>query len=85
MATCYDGDGSHFIVHRDNTCDATAAASWASGSTADGCINAREATAILYANSAWDPTHGGELRCHIGAEPSDETGETASHTKDIGE
>ena len=48
MATCYDGDGSHFIVHRDNTCDATAAASWASGSTADGCINAREATAILY-------------------------------------
>ena len=31
MATCYDGDGSHFIVHRDNTCDAAAAASWASG------------------------------------------------------
>ena len=82
MATCYDGEGSHFIVHRDNTCDAAAAASWA-GAVEEGCINAREATAILYANCDWKPEHGGELRCHIGADSDDATGETARSQRDV--
>ena len=83
MATCYDGDGSHFIVHRDNTCDATAAASWAGAGEAGRCINAREVTALLYPNVGWEAAHGGELRCHIGAAPDDETGDTADTTRDV--
>ena len=87
MCTCYDGDGSHFIVHRDNTCDATSAARWAGSSgdmiSRDECINAREATAIIYANTGWKSEDGGELRCHIGADPDDDSGESADRVRDI--
>ena len=68
MLSCYDGDGTHFIVHRDNTCDSAAAASWAGGGRPkpqagsgaygggllpSGCVNARELTAIVYYNPDW--------------------------------
>ena len=100
MVTCFDGNGSHFVAHRDNACevdlsdgdssadDDTAPAASASASAAaalDGasCINAREVTAILYANADWDESHGGCLRCHIGADIDDGTGETAEEVRDV--
>lgn len=85
MTTCYDGDGSHFIVHRDNTCDAATqpGGAGAGASGHESCINAREVTAIVYANTDWELADGGALRCHVGADPDDDTGETARRQRDV--
>lgn len=98
MLSCYDGDGTHFIVHRDNTCDAAAASSWSgggktqpeagsaaygSGLLPSGCVNARELTAIVYFNPDWVEADGGCLRCHVGTDAADDTGETATVQRDI--
>ncbi|GBG31851.1 Egl nine-like 1 [Hondaea fermentalgiana] len=47
MATCYPGNGAHYVRHCDNT------------STIQ---NGRRLTALFYANPLWTPGHGGELR-----------------------
>ena len=83
MVTCFDGDGSHFVAHRDNACVVPDDAGASPPSAGTGCINSREVTAILYANVDWDETNGGALRCHIGADDDDGTGETATGVRDV--
>ena len=84
MATCFDGNGSHFLVHRDNRCDAVPPPGRGAGANShEACVNAREVTAILYANTGWAEANGGALRCHVGAAPDDGTGETAREQRDV--
>mmetsp|Transcript_32202 Transcript_32202/g.68944 ORF Transcript_32202/g.68944 Transcript_32202/m.68944 type:complete len:382 (+) Transcript_32202:145-1290(+) len=74
MASIYDANGSHYAAHRDNE----------RGSN-NRWMNYRALTMIVYVNptgfqSAED---GGQLRCHLGAAPTDVTGKTAKEVKDI--
>jgi SM-20-related protein len=72
MAACYDGEGAHYVAHRDNLLDAT-----------DCCANNREVTCVMYPNSDWKEEWGGYLRCYKDANPEDDTGETASEVMDV--
>ena len=83
MVTCFDGNGSHFVAHRDNACTIPDDADASSPSAQTGCINAREVTAIIYGNVDWDESHGGALRCHVGADKDDGSGETATDVRDV--
>ena len=58
MCACYQGDGAHYVAHRDNVC------SGAEGSedSTDDCHNSREVTAILYTSIDWKEEDGGCLR-----------------------
>lgn len=79
MVTCFNGDGSHFVAHRDNVCEISGDL----GPSSLACINSREVTAILYANVNWNETDGGALRCHVGADEGDGTGDTAREVRDV--
>ena len=83
MVSCFDGNGSHFVAHRDNACEAADDTCTSSPSAATACLNAREVTAIIYGNLDWDETHGGALRCHLGADEADGFGETATDIRDV--
>ena len=83
MVTCFDGNGSRFVAHRDNACVTPDDPDASSLLAEIGCINAREVTAIIYGNADWDESHGGALRCHVGADDDDESGETAAHVRDV--
>jgi Rps23 Pro-64 3,4-dihydroxylase Tpa1-like proline 4-hydroxylase len=83
MVTCFDGNGSHFVAHRDNACEGFDDADTSSPSAATACLNAREVTAIIYGNVDWDESQGGALRCHLGADEADGFGETATDVRDV--
>ena len=61
MITCYPGNGAHYVKHCDNT---------------KSVKNGRKVTCLYYANAAWRPGDGGELR--IFAPASAESGEGAT-------
>ena len=74
MAACYDGNGAHYVAHRDNTVDAS-----------DCCANNREVTLVMYPNCGWrdDLGWGGRLRCYVGADSTDDDGATAVEVREV--
>jgi len=54
MLAVYDGDGAHYVAHRDNVCNLEGTE----------CDNSRAITVLLYLNPEWDESFGGWLRCH---------------------
>eukprot|EP00929_Paragymnodinium_shiwhaense_P088271 TRINITY_DN48560_c0_g1_i1.p1 TRINITY_DN48560_c0_g1~~TRINITY_DN48560_c0_g1_i1.p1 ORF type:complete len:470 (-),score=52.16 TRINITY_DN48560_c0_g1_i1:169-1443(-) len=77
----YSGDsGARYSAHRDGAEEGSADADMQAYSL-------RVVTAILYLNdtsSPWDKkTHGGCLRCYMGADKSDKVGTTATEIVDI--
>jgi Rps23 Pro-64 3,4-dihydroxylase Tpa1-like proline 4-hydroxylase len=74
MCACYEGDGAHYVAHRDNVC--------VDSKGEVDCHNSREVTAILYTSDAWSEDDGGCLRFYRTAN-DDETGEGCEDYTDV--
>jgi Rps23 Pro-64 3,4-dihydroxylase Tpa1-like proline 4-hydroxylase len=61
MCATYNGNGAHYVAHRDNVC---VAGDDSHGTGDADCANLREVTAILYTSLDWKEPHGGCLRVH---------------------
>ena len=87
----YDG-GASYSPHRDSVPDdddddddddAGAACSGSdSNNKANSWCNPRVCTAILYLNN-WVPSAGGQLRCFVGADGTDDVGSTCTNPRDV--
>jgi hypoxia-inducible factor (prolyl hydroxylase) len=64
MATCYPGNGAHYVRHCDNTSKVR---------------NGRRLTALYYVNPMWKPEDGGELRL-FGPQNAEDPEETRTYT-----
>eukprot|EP00929_Paragymnodinium_shiwhaense_P015141 TRINITY_DN123179_c0_g1_i1.p1 TRINITY_DN123179_c0_g1~~TRINITY_DN123179_c0_g1_i1.p1 ORF type:complete len:476 (-),score=105.97 TRINITY_DN123179_c0_g1_i1:342-1676(-) len=74
MASIYDAGGAHYKAHRDN--ERLANGGW---------VNYRVLTFIAYINPTGfqDASDGGQLRCHLGARPSDLVGDSSKGQLDV--
>eukprot|EP00746_Dinoflagellata_sp_MGD_P037664 gnl/MRDRNA2_/MRDRNA2_190511_c0_seq1.p1 gnl/MRDRNA2_/MRDRNA2_190511_c0~~gnl/MRDRNA2_/MRDRNA2_190511_c0_seq1.p1 ORF type:complete len:226 (+),score=30.22 gnl/MRDRNA2_/MRDRNA2_190511_c0_seq1:83-760(+) len=98
MLSCYDG-GAHYVAHRDGheplsfanamSClrKICSSGSWHALETLHSSMRSemtcRELTLVLYLNEVWHDDWGGSLRCYVGADQDDMTGETASEVVEV--